>query len=280
MNRDAKRWTWRLLGILGVYFMVAVVWREIQRGEDIDWPSPAGVVAAGALIAAGMWLSSVAWLRLLGSDTNRAAHRADFFSAQLGKYLPGGVWQPLGQVGLSSDRGVSKRRSAGAIITHAGTQTAVGLALAFPYAFRSDLAWTWRFAAGVTILAPIASYAVVRFLERSTRFVAVSRPYGSPGRAAVTTLILLVNLLLQGVAFSIMASVPLNRIPTAALAFGVAWALGFLAVPFPAGLGIREAVLLVLLPGQAATIVTASVAARIVTIAVEFALIVVTRLRP
>jgi len=69
-------------------------------------------------------------------------------------------------------------------------------------------------------------------------------------------------LLLHGLA-------PGTSIPYAASAFSLAWALGFAALPFPSGLGVREAALAFLLPGATAQVIAASIALRLVSIAVE-----------
>jgi uncharacterized membrane protein YbhN (UPF0104 family) len=50
----------------------------------------------------------------------------------------------------------------------------------------------------------------------------------------------------------------------------LSWAVGFLAVPIPAGVGVREAVLIGLLPGVGtAQLLAASLALRLLTIGTE-----------
>jgi uncharacterized membrane protein YbhN (UPF0104 family) len=53
-------------------------------------------------------------------------------------------------------------------------------------------------------------------------------------------------------------------------AFAISWVIGFLAVPIPAGVGVREAVLVALIPGiGAAPLLAASLALRLLSIAAE-----------
>jgi uncharacterized membrane protein YbhN (UPF0104 family) len=53
-------------------------------------------------------------------------------------------------------------------------------------------------------------------------------------------------------------------------AFALSWAIGFIAIPIPAGVGVREAVLLGLLPGVGtAQLLSASLALRLLTIGTE-----------
>ena len=71
------------------------------------------------------------------------------------------------------------------------------------------------------------------------------------------------------------------RLAAAVPAFALAWTVGFLAVPIPAGLGIREAVLIAVIsrPGGAALVIAASVAHRLVAIISEAVMIVISRVR-
>jgi uncharacterized membrane protein YbhN (UPF0104 family) len=80
-----------------------------------------------------------------------------------------------------------------------------------------------------------------------------------------------------GAAFAVLAtSVDAPRSIAAAVpAFALAWTAGFLALPFPSGVGIREAVLIGILaePGRAAPMIAASLAHRLVSMVVELTLI-------
>jgi len=58
-------------------------------------------------------------------------------------------------------------------------------------------------------------------------------------------------------------------------AFALSWVIGFLAIPIPAGVGVREAVLVALLPGVGtAPVLAASLALRLLTIGTELLAIV------
>jgi uncharacterized membrane protein YbhN (UPF0104 family) len=57
---------------------------------------------------------------------------------------------------------------------------------------------------------------------------------------------------------------------TAALAMCAAWVVGYLVVPLPYGLGVREAILIAALPGvPTASLLAASLAQRLLGIAAE-----------
>ncbi|MGE3496970.1 MAG: hypothetical protein AB7N53_03670 [Candidatus Binatia bacterium] len=245
----------------------------------IAWPAPWAVAAAGLLIAVGLWLSSTAWLRVLGENDRVRRHRADYFSSQLGKYLPGGIWQPIGQVGLANERGVSALRSSAAFVAQAGLQVCAGAVLAVPLAFRPELPRIVRAAAALGVLAPLMLLCVIRLLRRWPMFTPLRLAIGTPRHALVTWVVLLVNLALQGAAFGLLASMSAPELLHTVAGYAAAWTIGFLAVPVPAGLGVREAMLVALLPGGPAMLVMVSVMARIMTMLTELVLIAVTRMR-
>ena len=62
-----------------------------------------------------------------------------------------------------------------------------------------------------------------------------------------------------------------------AVAFAMAWAVGFALIPFPAGLGVREAALVVLVGGSAGVAVAASLVLRLLAIVGDILLMAVTR---
>jgi uncharacterized membrane protein YbhN (UPF0104 family) len=64
-------------------------------------------------------------------------------------------------------------------------------------------------------------------------------------------------------------------------AFAVAWTTGFLAVPFPSGIGIREGVLIAATgsPSGAASVIAASIVHRLVTMVGEIVMILFSRRR-
>ena len=64
------------------------------------------------------------------------------------------------------------------------------------------------------------------------------------------------------------------NIPATIAAFSAAWAIGFIALPLPSGLFVRESVLLVLLDIDLPDLVAVSLAHRTAVLAAEFSLMV------
>jgi glycosyltransferase 2 family protein len=267
------------LGMAAVAFLVVSIVGAIRRGEVVEWPHPLSFVGALILTAFGIWFASSAWLTILGETG--PGHRRDFLTAQLTKYIPGVIWQPLSQVGLSTTRSVPSKSTAAGLLVFAGAQVCAGAVLAPLLAFASS-APTWvRVAgpfvgalalAGIWMGTPIAGRIASRSSSEVVRLAAEKVGVATGWRVLLP---LAANLGLQGVSFWILIGQSLG---IAALgAFAAAWVIGFLAVPFPAGIGVREAVLVLLLPVASAQVITVSVMQRIVVAAAELVLMFVSR---
>ena len=63
------------------------------------------------------------------------------------------------------------------------------------------------------------------------------------------------------------------------LSFSVAWLAGFVAIPVPAGLGVREAILVLILAAPTPSVVVASIVHRLVLMCAEALLAVLAYLR-
>ncbi len=85
----------------------------------------------------------------------------------------------------------------------------------------------------------------------------------------------------MGSAFAVLVTglVPATSFPTVVSGHAMAWMVGFVAVPFPSGLGIREAVHILLLGPSVgtATLIAASVYFRLAQMLAELVLIAASR---
>jgi hypothetical protein len=289
----------RLAGrIAAVVFVVAAL-VFLARGVITAWhdtdghsvPGGAALVGAGVLAAAGLLAGTAAWVALLGPGRGRE-HSSGFLVAQLGKYVPGGIWQIMGQVGFARSAGVSFARATTGFAALAVTQLVAGATLTV------GLALTWTSAAPVLRLALACGAASIVLLDRRWMVWAVKRvPRASAAHAdqvpdqrrivlawigslaAIAALSVGYALLLGGV----------ERVDDYALvvfAQAAAWTAGFLAVPIPSGVGVREVVLVAVLGSvyPSSVIIATSVYLRLVVMLVEgllaFASLVWRRLDP
>ena len=257
-----------------VFFSIAIV--KAWDATNGELPSVARLAIAGALITTGLLAAAYAWGVLLGG--RRVDHGAALLVSQLGKYVPGGVWQLTGQIGLARSSGVRMQRGATAFTTMALTQALAGSAYTVLLAF----AWS-DLSVGLRVLLALAALATLALLDRRWMVWAlhkVPRTRGAsdelvPRQSAIVRawVASIVTLSAIGIAYWVLLS-SIKHVDQPLLvvaAYATAWTVGFIAVPIPSGLGIREAVLVGILHGSfpSSVVVAASVYHRLVSIGVE-----------
>lgn len=282
-----------LFGMGGVAFLVVAFWRTWDRSTDMVVPAWWRLAAACALIGLAMSLAYRAWAQLFERPVRSRSLAAGFFVSQLGKYVPGAVWQAVGQVGYASRAQVSLPRAATAFVVFSFTQAAAGAVVGAGVAFViPGLSWWLR-------LGALAGLTLVVLLDRRWMVWAIGvyrrlRPAPDDTREPVTDLVPSQRAILSSCAWSIGVMLAMGgafvvllnglgtispAVPAAVSGYTLAWTVGFLAVPFPSGLGVREAVLIAVLGGMAGTphLIAASVYFRLAQMLAELLLILLTR---
>jgi len=255
------RWGFLVLALaLAVYAVVAV------RDDLADAAAalPGARIAGAALLAvAFVGCTLLSWRALLtdlGSRLDPRAAVAVFGISQLGKYVPGGVWNVVAAAEVGADHGVPRRRTmtATAVATGVGVVSgAVVGVIALPFVAAEaldDWAWAlWLLPAVVVLLLPPVLNRLLAAALRLARRPALEHPlsWGGLGAAAGWAA---AGWVLAGVQVWLLATGlgMASDVRTLALAVGgyaLAWMVGFLVVVVPAGAGARELVLLAVLTG-------------------------------
>lgn len=247
-------------------------WDEV-RAEVAD-ASVGWLVLALALAVAGMTWIAALWRRaiaLLGHAAGRRHTVAWYFAGEIGKYVPGGVWPVLGRGELARRGGVPRSRaypSVGLSLVALYLAALVVGAVLVPL----DLAEQSSSPAALALLVllPLGLGALhPAVLTRARDLVARRTGRGGdvgvpPWRdtAALVAAYVPAWLFIWGatwcVARALVPDPPVLRIGIATV---LSWTAGFVAVPVPAGAGIREAVFLAtsgLSPGLGATVAVGS----------------------
>ena len=271
-------------GVIGLAFVVVALWRTWDESQEQVLPGAGVLVAAALLIVGGLVGGGLSWITLFGRGAPRGLI-ADFYLAQLGKYIPGGgIWQAAGQVGLSTTHGLTGMRVAGNLAVHAVIQLTSAAALGGILVFATDLPGWLRALCGLGLAAPLLLHrswmaAVLRRL--GSRFRAEAADAEPPDQRTIirSWLWSLLPITGFGLAYGVMVHAldPGVGVWRGAVAFAMAWAVGFALLPFPAGLGVREGALLVLLGGSTAVVVSTSLALRLLAIVGDLILVAVTR---
>ncbi len=233
-------------------------WPQVHSAlTELAWYDVAG--AAVAVIAA-LGFQMLAWRALLadlGSPLPLPAAVRVNFLGQLGKYLPGALWAMAGQVSLAQDYQVPKRRSGAASLVSMAITLVVGLAMAgivLPLASAGALRHYWWVLICIPVLLVGLWPRVTKFgLDLALRVVKrprLDRPLtlGGMGRAVGwTTLAWVCYGLHAWLLVGDIAGKSLHILLLAAGGYALAWAVGFVLIPFPGGIGPRELALIAVL---------------------------------
>ena len=221
----------RVLGLATslVALGVAIVgrWSDLR---EVPLPAPADLVAALAMAGVSVILMAAVWSILMESEEAFVT----FLRSQLHKYLPlGGIVQATTQVvDTSVKTGVKKSESSWVFLWSIGVVVCSG---AFIGSFAGLLPSGARLLLGGLVVAPLVASLVLGRVEQlnASRFVVPSVPrlLRALGVSSLAFLAFGASfaVLVDGVGFLRSVS-----------AMALSWVAGFLAIPFPAGLGVRE----------------------------------------
>ncbi len=245
-------------GFLVVVAVLAVYWvysRREEVGSALRRVNAWSVLGALVLASIGAWSGVPAWRELLASLGSRLRLRDAqrvFLMGQLGKYIPGGVWTVLAQASMAHELRVPRARS--------GTASLMAILLAIVTAFglgavlllisgRDVLGkYGWALLLVVPVLAllqPDVMVLVGRLASRVTgRNVRLER---IPERTLLSAAAwLAAGQVVNGLQVLLLAGPIAGKYPPALLMIGLfsfASAAGLLVPIAPAGVGIREVIL-------------------------------------
>jgi len=163
-----------------------------------------------------------------------------FFISQIGKYIPGNIFHLAGRQLMGAAAGHSKSVIAKSLIWELALLSIVGAiisSIALPYIAGLKLTYISSIF-GFTVLFVFITFVTQRYLSKDILFAALL--YGA-------------FLLVSGIFFSIIyqslnnESLPLNIKIVVIASFTLSWLGGFLTPGSPAGLGVRELILISLL---------------------------------
>jgi uncharacterized membrane protein YbhN (UPF0104 family) len=279
VRRIGDRSAFRLLGRLVAAALVVVLalrlW-QLWRQHPVRFATVSGALFVAAVVASVIAVSAygLVWpylLRRLGTPAP-FSWIGLFFKSQLGKYIPGSVWQYAGRVGLARKRGVTVQRafvSVAAEVAYSALAAGAASSLLLGYAAAAGVILGL---AGLLALANMLRSRLTRFRTRekeSTRAALAAAPGA--------TVLYLVVWGLYGTAFwttgRALFAIPASDLPYYVGVFALGWLAGLVVVFAPGGIGVREAVFVALLSGrlgQADAIVLAATS-RIVLSAVDLA---------
>lgn len=255
--RRSQVWAWMkwLALIMAVVFMTRYVTLNAARLRAYPFSfNPALLLLAGLILLVGKFVIVAAAALSLTSLGEKADFRwlTRLYSVtQLGKYVPGGVWQFVG-------RGVGYRMeglTVQNIFAALSLENAALILGSFWFGFLLSLASRARWITGPLALswAPALLLTVLYFLLKPPRRFLSHQASGADNCPRVSRSGRVLLLLLQGGIWALLGlsfylallGVGIHSVPPAdaAGAFALSWLAGFLAVFVPGGIGVREGVL-------------------------------------
>jgi len=263
-----------LLAVVAAVFVGRALvreWDEVRA--SLEDASPTWILLAALLAGAGMTAIALPWrraLQLLGADLDTAEVVARYYVGEIGKYVPGGIWPVVG-------RGELARRAGVAAVT-AYSSVALSLAALYLAAMFFVVAGAPAIVGGgdpgrylwVLVLLPVGviglHHAVLDRVRQAGEKV-LRRPIDLPIPPWRDSLALLVRYLpawlcigtaTWAVARGLGQDVGWSEVAPAAV---LSWIVGFVLVPVPGGVGVREAAFVAasgLAPGVGAAVAVVS----------------------
>lgn len=289
-----RRWGIRTLQLV---LTVAVTWFILDRvgitasavsGLGDRWlqPHPGLLIAASAVFLGALFLSAAFWGRMVselgGPRLSISRSATVYFASNLGRYIPGKVWQLAGLAYLARREGVSSATAtAAAVLVQAVSLAGATVVGAWALAATPGVADGWGVwgatgilvAVAITTVPPVFDRLLALWFRLSRRVRPSSwegedvggdpgreeRPPRSPAFGPRWVLLFAGNWVVYSASFWLMARSFAVDAPFLALApaFAAAYVLGYIMVFAPAGIGVREGFLVAFLQpsvgGAAAT---------------------------
>lgn len=244
------------------FFMGSVVYREWDKISEYNWsPHPSWLTVSILILLVAHLMGSYGWtliLRMIGVEIKLTKGLSIFLLSIFGRYIPGGVWSVLGRIYLCRREGIPDSRSGMSILLEQAYPV-ISAAVAFVASllFWTDIGPVERVLPGVFLL-PL----FLVFLHPKPFLKIVNPVLAWFGRGPINITLSFSNMLkltgyyilswiVAGIAFYlfIRAFYPLDLyyIPILSGIYAISFIAGYLSFFTPAGLGVREGSLTILL---------------------------------
>jgi glycosyltransferase 2 family protein len=275
MNQQRIR---TLMLVVGIPAIVIAGWYAYGDIQQLEAPPLWALIPAAVANLVALVLSARSWSVLIDDVVPRHTLDDAFYTSQLMKYTPvGGVAQALGQAALAQTDEVGMTRAGTAMVVSKLT-TVLAASLFGPLlaVSGSELpGWVRLVLVATPVLLVFGHRGLMAWALEHLRNVIPRVPehtdLPSQGRIWRSVAWGVASLALSGIAFStlaITAGLGVGWVQ-AVSGFALAWAIGFLAIPIPAGIGVREAALGLLVAGNPGALLVSAVLFRGVAIGTE-----------
>ncbi|WP_052450611.1 lysylphosphatidylglycerol synthase transmembrane domain-containing protein [Actinomyces polynesiensis] len=248
--------------------IIAAIWAVVDQWDpfvaalrELTWWS---ALLATLSSFAYVLLTMFSWRSLLnglGRPVKATAAATVFFTSQVAKYLPGGVWNFVAAAEAGVEHQISRRRSLAVLLTSMLVSILTGLVFAVltllvgPGGVRHDYGWTAIFLPVLAVLLapPVLNRLIAALLRLTHREpLETDLTWRALGTAVLWSfgawILSGFQVWLILTAMGMDSSVGTFLLATGG--YALAWTVGFLVFFVPAGIGVREVVLAAVLQGH------------------------------
>ena len=269
------------IGIAGVAFVTRTLiskWDEVS--DAFSQVDAINLVLSLFLGLAAMTSIGWIWVTMIVARSHNVRHRnamAWYFTGQLGKYVPGGIWPIVGRAELAVRNGIPRLDAYAStglslVTTYVAAVVTIGIG--------ASVTTGHRLIAVLIALGLIVAYAAFSqpslravIIRVATRVSSSASSLTDPKRLARLTVVHIPAWILMSLSTSVTATAFGAKISIADMLFitTTSWLAGFVVVGVPGGIGVREAVFTSLAGGIIGTPLAVSLAlmSRVVFIAVD-----------
>ena len=269
------------IGVAGVAFVARTLiskWDEVS--DAFSQVDAINLVLSLLLGLAAMTSIGWIWVTMIVARSHNVRHRnamSWYFTGQLGKYVPGGIWPIVGRAELAVRNGIPRLDAYAStglslVTTYAAAVVTIGIGAAVTTGQRLIAV---LIAVGIVLAYAAFSKPSLRavIIRIATRVSSSASSLTDPKRLARLTVLHIPAWILMSLSTSVTATAFGAKISIADMLFitTTSWLAGFVVVGVPGGIGVREAVFTSLAGGIIGTPIAVSLAlmSRVVFIAVD-----------
>lgn len=255
-----------LLTVIAAFYFAAFAIKHIGSLPELqwNWKTYASFAGTTVLYSTVTLIGGYAWfllLRAVKEPVGLTQAVVIFSLSQFAKYLPGNVGHHVGRVVLAKSYGMNVQRviltmviEAGWVIVSASVVALVSLLVTGQalLKFMPQIPSAWQ-VFGVAVAAAaiplLGLWAIKKWIHGSSKKPSGIEEVAIPGIGVLLScsFLFILNFIVVGVTIDILAqsvfNMPQSRFLPLTGLFAVAWISGFIVPGAPAGLGIREAIL-------------------------------------
>lgn len=247
------------------------VWAVVSQWGEVSTALAAldPMLLIGALVLGLVYvvLTMLSWRAVLADHGTPLPMRSAapvFLVSQLGKYVPGGVWNIVAAAEMGADHKIPRRRSVSAMLVTLLISIVTGLMLAAismpfaPPALADRFGWVlFTLPLFLVVLLPPVLGRLVSLALRLTKGEPLETPLRWRGIGVAVGWQLLAWIVAGAQVWVLAVGVGMAADARSLLlcigGYGFAWVVGFLVVVVPAGAGVRETILAIMLGASLST---------------------------